>query len=182
MIRRKNMASIDNSNESSWMVQSPTLSNCFTLHNLFDIYHNNCFTYFFFKYSYRLCVLKSSFNVDFTLLYHRQDFYRTRLWVTRFVSCKRQELLTLRDHPRRPLVFWGNLAVNVFYFSLCCVSALLVIVLCLVHNASCDFYWHPWRVVLNTNWYDKNMSVTCGKSVSFFGYSGFRHKWNSLSG
>jgi hypothetical protein len=50
----------------------------------------------------------------FSYLYHCQDFYQTwlYLWVTRRVSYKKQELLTLRKHMRSPSIFWWGLSCS----------------------------------------------------------------------
>ena len=52
----------------------------------------------------------------FSFLHHRQDFYRTWLLVTRRVSYKKHELLTLREHLGSPLDFDGTCITNLFSF------------------------------------------------------------------
>ena len=54
----------------------------------------------------------------FSFLYHRQFFYRTWLytWVTWWVSFKKQELLTRREHLDSPLVFGGVRVAHLFSF------------------------------------------------------------------
>jgi len=50
------------------------------------------------------------FTYIFSFHYHCQDFDRTWLciWVTRWVSYKKQELLTAREHVGSPPVFGGG--------------------------------------------------------------------------
>jgi hypothetical protein len=76
------------------------------------------------------------FTKIFSLLYHRQDFYWTSLWVTRQVSYKKQELLSLREHLGSPLVFWSGQCCSSFYSFLCCVLVVWPH-LCLVLNITC---------------------------------------------
>jgi hypothetical protein len=74
------------------------------------------------------------FYVDFFLSSkHRQDFYQTwlYLWVTRWVSYKKHELLTLCEHVDSPPIFGGGCVANRFSF-LCCV---VFLTFCL--SASC---------------------------------------------
>ena len=54
----------------------------------------------------------------FSFLYHCQDFYRTWLYirVTRWVSSKKQELITLRVYPR----VFGEVSVAHLFNFLCC--------------------------------------------------------------
>ena len=66
------------------------------------------------------------FYVDVSFLYHCQDFYRTwlYLWVTRRVTYKKQEQLTLRDHLDSSPIFSVcsvSLISLVFYVALLCV-------------------------------------------------------------
>jgi len=62
----------------------------------------------------------------FSFLYHRQDFYRSWLsiWVTRQVSYKKQELLTLHKH-LSSTPFFGGICCSFFIF-LCCPIQLLL--------------------------------------------------------
>ena len=62
----------------------------------------------------------------FSFLYHCQDFYRTWLyiWVTRRVSSKKQELLTLLVHPR---IFGGVSVAHLFNFLCCPIMCLYVL-------------------------------------------------------
>ena len=57
----------------------------------------------------------------FYFLYHYQDFDRTWLfiWVTRRVSYKKQELLTLHEHLSSPTVCWSLCFIASWLFLLC---------------------------------------------------------------
>jgi hypothetical protein len=59
------------------------------------------------------------------------------IWVSRWVSYKKQELLTLRKHLGSPL-FFGGIRVDIFVSFICCAIyfVLLVYVLCLVPNVT----------------------------------------------
>ena len=63
----------------------------------------------------------------FSFLHHRQDFYRTWLLVTRWVSYKIHELLTLREHLGSPLDFDGTCTTNLFSF--CILGSMLPMLL-----------------------------------------------------
>ena len=41
------------------------------------------------------------------------------------------------------------------------------------YHKSCQFEPHTWQGVLDTTICDKRLSVTCGRSIVFTGYSGF---------
>ena len=79
----------------------------------------------------------------FSFFYHCQDIYRTWLliWLTRWVSFKKQELLTLREHPSSPPVFlMGSESPPFHKFSvlfLFCLS--LFCVLCPILSVSLEF-------------------------------------------
>ena len=71
-----------------------------------------------------------TYYVDVSFLYHCHDFYRTWLytWVTRRVSYKKPELLTLREHLTSPPVIGGFRVAHRFSFFLCCpVTSLYVL-------------------------------------------------------
>ena len=82
----------------------------------------------------------------FSVLYHYQDYYRTWLyiWVIRLVSYKKQELLTIREHPSSPSVFWWGPCCSSFYFFLCC-------------PIMCSVLWCPLRfphkTMFGSSWY-----------------------------
>jgi hypothetical protein len=44
------------------------------------------------------------------------------------------------------------------------------------HHLSCELEYHSRRGVLDTTLCDKNLSVTCGRSMVFSGYSGILHQ------
>ena len=73
------------------------------------------------------------------LLYHCQDFYRMWLyiWVTRWMSYKKQELFTLSEHLGSPSVFGGVHIAHLFSF-LCCF---LLSSSCLLCTQSCLCLW-----------------------------------------
>ena len=50
----------------------------------------------------------------FSSHYHWQDFYRTILQVTRWVSSKKRNLLNLRDHLAWPRVYWRGSVLLIF--------------------------------------------------------------------
>ncbi len=61
------------------------------------------------------------FKQMFTFLYLCQDYYRTCLYicVTRQVSYKKQEQLTLREHMSSSTIFWWGLCCSTFQFVWC---------------------------------------------------------------
>ena len=64
------------------------------------------------------------FTQIYSFLNHRQNFYRTWLWVTWRVSFKKRELLTIRVHFCLPCFFGGKLLFISFVFCvvlLCCL-------------------------------------------------------------
>ena len=58
------------------------------------------------------------FTYMFSVLYNCQYFDRNCLyiWVTRRVSCKKQEMLALHDHLSSPPHFWWGLCCSIFIF------------------------------------------------------------------
>ena len=44
------------------------------------------------------------------------------------------------------------------------------------HHNSCEFEPCSWQSVLDATLCDEVLSMTCGRSVVFFGYSGFLHQ------
>jgi hypothetical protein len=92
----------------------------------------------------------------FSFLYHCQDFYRTWLyiWVTRRVSSKKQELLTLRVHPR----VFGEVSVAPLFNSLCCP------IMCLYILSSA--LWCPLRFTPKTM-FDSSVKTTAYSSEAY---------------
>jgi len=68
-----------------------------------------------------------------SFLYHCQGFDRTWLyiWVTRQVSYKKQDLLTLREYLSPPLVFWWGPCCPSFQFSVLCLCSVSCTQCCL---------------------------------------------------
>ena len=70
----------------------------------------------------------------FSFLYHCQSIYRTWLyiWITRRVSYKKQELLTLCEHLNSPPVFWWGPCCSSFQFFVLsyCICVFTFWVLC----------------------------------------------------
>ena len=66
-------------------------------------------------------------------------------------------------------LFWrgGRDHMIVGFTATCAITA--------YNNQRCEFESRSWRGVLDTT---LNLSVTCGRSVVFSGYSGFLHQWN----
>ena len=75
--------------------------------------------------------------------------------VTWWVSYKRQELLTLREHLCSPPVFSGVRVAHRFSF-LCCVFVLFVFVLCLVYPLLPVFLDCPFRLSL---WFSRCVTI-----------------------
>ena len=78
-------------------------------------------------------------HVDVSFLYHCKDFYRTWLyiWVTQWVSCKKQELLTFCEHlSSSPFFLVGSVLLISLVFFCCPFMCLYVLssVLCLFPN------------------------------------------------
>jgi hypothetical protein len=75
----------------------------------------------------------------FSFLYHRQDFYRTWLyiWVTQWVSHRKQELLTLHEHPSQLQFLVGPV---LFIFLVFCVVILLCLSPFCVLSQGCFVY------------------------------------------
>ena len=78
--------------------------------------------------------LHTTFYVDVSFLYHCHNIYRTWLyiWVKRWVSFKKQELLTLREQPSVHPVFW---------WVPCCSSCWPIMCLYVL----CSVLWSPIR-------------------------------------
>jgi hypothetical protein len=92
----------------------------------------------------------------FSFLYHCQDIYQTWLyiWVTRRVSYKKQDPITLRENPCS--FWWGCLCCSSFYFyvlsflvclysvscipNVCCISALSIVTLLKLESLGPDIY------------------------------------------
>jgi hypothetical protein len=74
------------------------------------------------------------FTQMFSFLYHCQSIYRTWLyiWITRRVSYKKQELLTLCEHLNSPPVFWWGPCCSSFQFFVLsyCICVFTFWVLC----------------------------------------------------
>jgi hypothetical protein len=65
--------------------------------------------------------------------FHRQDFYRTGLWRSRWVSYQKQECLSFVN-----TLFYVVRVLHLFFIFLCCVFLFwFIFVLCLVSNVSC---------------------------------------------
>jgi hypothetical protein len=76
----------------------------------------------------------------FSFLYHCQAIYRTWLyiWITRRVSFKKQELLTLCEHLNSPLVFWWGSCCSSFQF-------FCVVLLYMCPYVLSSVFWCPVR-------------------------------------
>jgi hypothetical protein len=116
------------------------------------------------------------FYADMFFLYHQEDFYRNRIWVTWRVSYKKYELLTLPVHlsscryfggvhvPRR---YFGGACVPRRFSLLCCGSCFahlcFVFVLCLMLHVSldCPFLPHWFSLIyIYIYMYIKNYNIT----------------------
>jgi hypothetical protein len=98
---------------------------------------------------------KKIFFSVYSFLYHRQDFHLTLIWVTRCVSHKKQQLLTIEFTFFLFVLFsFGSVHVLRIVFSfLCCVVFLFVLIffLCFVST------WHHYDFICIYNilsiWY-----------------------------
>jgi hypothetical protein len=92
-----------------------------------DILYNTCAIKILFCKISQMTMYLLLFMQMFSFLYHCQDFYRTWLyiWVTRRLSYKKQELLTLCEHMSS--VGSSLLIFFVFYVVLLCVITCLVL-------------------------------------------------------
>jgi hypothetical protein len=100
-----------------------------SLHKLYGRHHN-------LVDHYEISISQITFYVDVYFLYHCQYFYQTWLYirVTRRVSYKKHELLTLREHLSwLPVFLWGPCCSS-FLFS---VSCFCFVCLCSVSNVVC---------------------------------------------
>ena len=89
----------------------------------------NRYTNYWARWSFRSTMDLFPFTYNFTFLHHLQDVYWTGLWVTRRVSYKKQELLTLQKNLIHPLPFRRT------WFTLFFVESVFIIVLvtCVVY-------------------------------------------------
>ena len=97
----------------------------------------------------------------FYFLYYCQDAYRTWLciWVTRRVSYKKQELLTLREHLSSPPVFGGVRVAHLCSFLCCPINYIYVLT---------SLFWCPLRFPHeNVRFY---LQVFVGGFMSYLGY------------
>jgi hypothetical protein len=94
--------------------------------------------------------------VDVSFLYHCQDFDRTWLCVRvrRRVSYKKQERLTLRDHPR----FFCAMRVAHYLFCLCCPIVCLYVMSSVLWCPLCDFRKNDVRFVFTSFFVGERMS------------------------
>jgi hypothetical protein len=79
----------------------------------------------------------------FSFLYHCQEFYWNWLsiWVTRRVSCKKQELHTLHEHLISALFFYGICDADFFLVFLCCP----IMCLCVLSSVLWCPLWFPHK-------------------------------------
>jgi hypothetical protein len=96
-----------------------------------DLYLTNTFIWIFTELAYwNNCrwVALSLHSETLLVFYHCQDFYWTYcIWVTRRVSYKKQELLTIREHLSSPLVFGGVRVAHLFSLLCCSIMCLYVL-------------------------------------------------------
>jgi hypothetical protein len=117
---------------------------CLTpLSTIFQLYRGSQFWIFYFLHR---CFL-SSFNAKtFSFLFQCQDFHRTWLyiWVIRWVSYKKQELLTLHEHPSSSQFLVGS--VLLIFLCLYVLSFTTHIVLCICFVFLLLVFMYPMSV------------------------------------
>jgi hypothetical protein len=120
--------------------------------------HRCCHAELLDSYEISISQMTKDLFSDYSFLYHRQDFHLTLIWVTRWVSHKRQELLTIEFTFFLFVLFsLGSVHVLRVVFSfLCCVVLLFVLIffLCFVST------WHHYDFVCICNIYDIYLIVS----------------------
>ena len=84
----------------------------------------------------------SFFNLRGELsVYHQLDLPDLTIWVRRWVSCRKQELLTIRKHPCPPLIFWWCQCCS--FFLVFCVVLFYFVCPMLPVSLDCSFLILP---------------------------------------
>ena len=84
----------------------------------------------------------SFFNLRSELsVYHQQDLPDFTIWVRRWVSCRKQELLTIRKHLCPPLIFWWYQCCS--FFLVFCVVLFYFVCPMLPVSLDCSFLILP---------------------------------------
>ena len=111
----------------------------------------------------------------FSFLYHWHYFYRTWLymWVTRRVSYKKQELLTLREHMSSPSFFFCG-GVCVLLYVLCCPDMCHYILSSVLWSPLRFPYKNDVRFVFTPSWLYEGLCLIYIICVCF-AHSGIKH-------
>ena len=124
-----------NKNKNTWLL---TTGYCSMLHLSQMIFYTKTNAYPYLKWQW---IYSFSCRL-FSFLYHRQDFYRTCLYIRliRRLSSKKYEMLTPREYVGLSPGFW---------WSSCCVLFLCFVSFCVLCIQCCQCLWivHTWFTI-----------------------------------